>query len=304
MMAVCAWTHPCIVGDCRNSHTGSTCVSVGLEAVKMHLVGHQWGSLVPDSTTLLLHPEELWGAWEVGPCEPCEVEQGQVQGLAHGWGQSQAQIQAGKRMDWEQPWGEGLGGAGWWETHHDLATCIHNPESQLCPGLHQKQRGQQIKGGYSAPSIPLWWDLTWSPLSNSGVLSTGKTWTHWSSPEEGHKIDQRGETLPLWGKAETVGAGGLSLEKRRLWGDLIAVFQHLKGAYKRATERLFTSACSDRTMDNVFKLKKGWFRLDRRKKFFMMRVVSQWHRLPLEVVAATSLEVFKTRLDGALSNLV
>ncbi|KFW73726.1 hypothetical protein AS28_13367, partial [Pygoscelis adeliae] len=55
---------------------------------------------------------------------------------------------------------------------------------------------------------------------------------------------------------------------------------------------------------NGFKLKEGGFRLDIRKKFFTMRVVKHWNRLPREVVDAPSLEVFKARLDGALSNLV
>jgi len=40
------------------------------------------------------------------------------------------------------------------------------------------------------------------------------------------------------------------------------------------------------------------------KKFFTMRVVRHWHRLPKEVVAAPSLEVLKARLDEAWSNLV
>ncbi|KFR01599.1 hypothetical protein N306_14092, partial [Opisthocomus hoazin] len=55
---------------------------------------------------------------------------------------------------------------------------------------------------------------------------------------------------------------------------------------------------------NGSKLKEGRFRLDIRKKFFTMRVVRPWHRLPREAVDAPSLEVFKARLDGALSNLV
>ncbi|KFM04247.1 hypothetical protein AS27_02177, partial [Aptenodytes forsteri] len=55
---------------------------------------------------------------------------------------------------------------------------------------------------------------------------------------------------------------------------------------------------------NGFKLKEGRFRLAIRKKFFTTRVARHWKRLPREVVDAPSLEVFKARLDGALSNLV
>jgi len=69
-------------------------------------------------------------------------------------------------------------------------------------------------------------------------------------------------------------------------------------------EGLFTRVCSDRTRGNGCKLKESRFRLDIRKKFFTMRVLRPWPRLPREAVAATSLTVFKARLDGALSNLV
>jgi len=64
----------------------------------------------------------------------------------------------------------------------------------------------------------------------------------------------------------------------------------------------FTRVCSDRTRGNDCKLQEGRFKLDIRKKFFPMRVVKHWPRLPRE--AAPSLAVFKARLYGALSNLV
>jgi len=69
-------------------------------------------------------------------------------------------------------------------------------------------------------------------------------------------------------------------------------------------DRLIGRAGCNRARGNGFKVKEGRFRLNIRKDFFTMRVVKPWHRLPREVVDAPSLETFKVRLDGALSNLI
>jgi len=55
---------------------------------------------------------------------------------------------------------------------------------------------------------------------------------------------------------------------------------------------------------NGFKLREGQLRLGIRKKFFTLRVVRHWNRLPREVTNVLSMAVFKPRLDGALCNLV
>lgn len=65
------------------------------------------------------------------------------------------------------------------------------------------------------------------------------------------------------------------VEERRLQGDFTAAVQYIKAAYRTEGERLLTRPCSDRTRSGGFKLKKSRFRLDIRKKYFMMRVVRQ-----------------------------
>ena len=69
------------------------------------------------------------------------------------------------------------------------------------------------------------------------------------------------EHLPYEDRLRELGL--FSLEKGRLWDDLIAAFQYLKGAYKQEESPLFERADNSRTRGNGLKLKEGRFKIGR-----------------------------------------
>ncbi|KAK4812295.1 hypothetical protein QYF61_014081 [Mycteria americana] len=154
------------------------------------------------------------------------------------------------------------------------------------------------RGRGCSPSAPLSQDPPGALCPALGSPAQDRHGPGRAGPEEATKM-VRGLGHLCYGERLTE-LGLCSLEKRQLRGDLTAAAQYLKGACRKEGERLLTRACSDRTRG----LNEGGVRLDIGKKCLTMRVVRHWHRLPIEAVDAPSLEVFKVRLDGALSNLI
>ena len=89
----------------------------------------------------------------------------------------------------------------------------------------------------------------------------------------------------------------ITLEKRRMEGDLIQVFKLIKGIDRVDYNKFFQLVDNSRTRGHRFKIVKVRSRLDIRNKSFSQRVVNSWNLLPADIVEAETVNSFKNRLD-------
>ena len=94
--------------------------------------------------------------------------------------------------------------------------------------------------------------------------------------------------------------GLTTLETRRLRGDQIEVFKILNG-YENIYRNMFFSLKKDsRTRGHQVKLVKDQCRLDIRKHSFSQRTINEWNKLSTDCVTASSVNMFKNKVDTYL----
>ena len=126
---------------------------------------------------------------------------------------------------------------------HKSTMCACSLEGQSYSGLHPQQRGQQVKGGDSGT-------LLCSDETSPGVLHPALEPSAQEGPV-GAGPEEATETIRQWNTWEERlrELGLFSLEKRRVWEDLIAAFQYLKGACRKDGDNLFSKTCCCRTKE-------------------------------------------------------
>ena len=88
-----------------------------------------------------------------------------------------------------------------------------------------------------------------------------------------------------------------TLEPRRLRGDQIEVFKILNGYENIDRNIVFTVKEERRTRGHGVTLAKKHCRLDIRKFSFSQRTVNEWNRLSPDCVGASSVTIFKNKID-------
>ena len=103
------------------------------------------------------------------------------------------------------------------------------------------------------------------------------------------------------GYAERLRECGLTtLETWRLRGDQIEVFKILNGYENIDRNICFSPKKDSRTSGHKVTLVKDQCRLDIRKYSFSQRTINEWNKLSMDCVTASSVNMFKNKVDTYL----
>ena len=100
----------------------------------------------------------------------------------------------------------------------------------------------------------------------------------------------------------------ISLETRRLRGDLIEVFKIFKGLIDILPKELFVlekDQCTNKTVTtrgHEYKIYKQDARLDLGKYFFSQWVIEVWNNLPHKAVKVVNVNTFKFHIEPIMKN--
>ena len=89
-----------------------------------------------------------------------------------------------------------------------------------------------------------------------------------------------------------------TLETRRVRGDQIEVFKITHGIEGLDSDMFFKFRTDNGTRGHSWALAKERCKLDIRKYAFSQRTINEWNRLPGECVHATSVNMFKNKIDN------
>ena len=95
-------------------------------------------------------------------------------------------------------------------------------------------------------------------------------------------------------------AGLITLEMRRVRGDLIEVYKIVHGLEGLKATDFFTFCEASTTRGHCYKIFKQRSRLNIRKYAFSQRVVDEWNNLKESAVCATSINDFKSKVDRSV----
>ena len=159
----------------------------------------------------------------------------------------------------------------------------------ILKAFHSRDRSLMVKA-YSTHVRPMleYCSPVWSPHTScqiNRIEKVQRSFTKriaglWSVPH-----DKRLDVLKLH-----------SLEYRRISNDLVLCYEILNGKLDTDLSNVFKLNSNSGTSGHAFKLRKLGCDLDSAKYYFTNRVTNLWNNLPENMVAATTVSIFKNHL--------